>query len=883
MTSYDKVTGEFASALGNAVPTDAAKQRDAIQNGILIAWWFALTARYAPPIAHALQQQIGQNPQPGLSAIPFLAAGTLARRYRAALQKLADDAKGTRSTGKLGTPSFRSGTPPLDLAAILNRLDMISVSEPQLAIIEGVKGQLANDPTLGLHRAHRDDPNVCDLCLERAGYYPAPVPNSAFDGHPRCRCLFVPMKPAEARRQGLTARTANEGVARMRAFAADVRASLGVGYVYKLKSFAGGGAGGHWVTIEEGGISTHIFIGHGGMVTKGPSHLVGSNIKHLGKMPGRTITHHPAGHEPAHAREHPSYTEHQPQEPGAKLTGQPYARLSGAAQTRQKLVQSGPDAVPPHETEARLKAAQEEQRRANTPALVQPTHATAPPTSAPDTDHADYHGTVAADHANAIAQAAAANDEPALDRAYAAAGAHINGLRSKQATGAYNAAYDAASAHLDEGGTLAGARAAGSTAALNSMRGEHDAKLTDNESRAITHLANVSAYAGEYQQRTGISFHSETPHVTHDQALRVLAGRKLQAYTTAHAAAQAHYRTADLHDTSASQARGYNVASHGLHESGHVADGVGVHQVAEPKAPTRTDTVKAVSDNAAYVSHELQHASDGRNAPDLATDEDFIGHSIGAPVPVANTRQDALDLHNLSLNLRAGANRDAYQAAFDAVHGKNLLPEDAGRTATLAAHKVLFPSKHDTSAEAARDAARRQAQRDQAAQRAEARRNEAGLGDIGANQEGVRVDLSSHHQTATYENAPITRANVDAQAHTIAGHANQVVSTLALSRHYNKPERDQLLTAAHQSHDEHMGGLTGIHHSAYVAAHSAAMEYTMRLDKGKGLNTAQRTIRQKRAEAAAKRVLAGAVKVGIAATEFVGYVYKFRAERRDAA
>src|SRR5205085_11731227 len=70
---------------------------------------------------------------------------------------------------------------------------------------------------------------------------------------------------------------------------------------------------GHWVTIEDHeGLTTHLFIGTGGLVEKGPRHLVGANIKHLPPSPGRYgNTHHPEGQTPTGHDAHPHYTEHQ--------------------------------------------------------------------------------------------------------------------------------------------------------------------------------------------------------------------------------------------------------------------------------------------------------------------------------------------------------------------------------------------------------------------------------------------------------------------------------------------------------------------------------------------------------------------------------------------
>lgn len=107
-------------------------------------------------------------------------------------------------------------------------------------------------------------------------------------------------------------------------------------------TFAGGG---RWITIhgdDEGG-GVHCFVGGGGTITRGPSSLVGHNIKNLS---GHPMTHHPEGHVPAGATSHPSYTEAKDKAPEKakddestetlKSRGKPYAREYGADQSKGK-------------------------------------------------------------------------------------------------------------------------------------------------------------------------------------------------------------------------------------------------------------------------------------------------------------------------------------------------------------------------------------------------------------------------------------------------------------------------------------------------------------------------------------------------------------------
>ena len=128
------------------------------------------------------------------------------------------------------------------------------------------------------------------------------------------------------------------------------------------RRFSGAAGGGHWLTIEEDGVETHIFLGGGGagggVVTKGPAHLIGAHIGHLPPLPGRVLTHHPVGHEPAGAKDHPHYTEHVPPE---RKPGKPFAREHGAAQTRQA---QGPESIPHNQLEARYRAARDAKAKA---------------------------------------------------------------------------------------------------------------------------------------------------------------------------------------------------------------------------------------------------------------------------------------------------------------------------------------------------------------------------------------------------------------------------------------------------------------------------------------------------------------------------------------
>ena len=128
------------------------------------------------------------------------------------------------------------------------------------------------------------------------------------------------------------------------------------------RRFSGAAGGGHWLTIEEDGVETHIFLGGGGagggVVTKGPAHLIGAHIGHLPPLPGRVVTHHPVGHEPAGAKDHPHYTEHVPPE---RKPGKPFAREHGAAQTRQA---QGPESIPHNQLEARYRAARDAKAKA---------------------------------------------------------------------------------------------------------------------------------------------------------------------------------------------------------------------------------------------------------------------------------------------------------------------------------------------------------------------------------------------------------------------------------------------------------------------------------------------------------------------------------------
>jgi len=66
---------------------------------------------------------------------------------------------------------------------------------------------------------------------------------------------------------------------------------------------------GHWLTIhsdEEGG-GTHVWVNAGGSIAKGPKALIGGKLSDFGH---HKVTHHPVGHVPAGAKDHPSYTEH---------------------------------------------------------------------------------------------------------------------------------------------------------------------------------------------------------------------------------------------------------------------------------------------------------------------------------------------------------------------------------------------------------------------------------------------------------------------------------------------------------------------------------------------------------------------------------------------
>jgi len=101
---------------------------------------------------------------------------------------------------------------------------------------------------------------------------------------------------------------------------------------------------GHWLTIhsdEEGG-GTHVWVNAGGSIAKGPKALIGGKLSDFGH---HKVTHHPVGHVPAGAKDHPSYTEHPSsqakpkaekpegaQESAIKNPGKPYARLHGADQ-----------------------------------------------------------------------------------------------------------------------------------------------------------------------------------------------------------------------------------------------------------------------------------------------------------------------------------------------------------------------------------------------------------------------------------------------------------------------------------------------------------------------------------------------------------------------
>ena len=125
--------------------------------------------------------------------------------------------------------------------------------------------------------------------------------------------------------------------------------------------FGGGGGGGHWVTIAEEGIETHLFITNGGgagggIVTKGPAHLIGANIAHLPPGPSRTVTHHPAGHTPQGHDQHPDYTEHQ----GSKTT-RVYGR-HGPGVGRVVTVDNPLQHLTAEESRAGLKTAQDRVR-----------------------------------------------------------------------------------------------------------------------------------------------------------------------------------------------------------------------------------------------------------------------------------------------------------------------------------------------------------------------------------------------------------------------------------------------------------------------------------------------------------------------------------------
>ena len=196
-------------------------------------------------------------------------------------------------------------TDPASPEALLQRGEQIATGIPRLAEIAAIRAH-ADDDGHGLRRTPQE--GACGRCVDLAGEYAAPVPDDAWYNHPGCHCLFETLPGG--------AMTAIEPL-----------------------TFSGGG-GGHWVTIAENGEETHIFIGGGGLITKGPSHLLGAHIGHLPAFEGRTLIRHRDGHEPAGARDHPSYAEHTP---SAKGEGAPHAggRRSGQARLSPEQSRAG--------------------------------------------------------------------------------------------------------------------------------------------------------------------------------------------------------------------------------------------------------------------------------------------------------------------------------------------------------------------------------------------------------------------------------------------------------------------------------------------------------------------------------------------------------------
>lgn len=462
---------------------------------------------------------------------------------------------------------------------------------------------------------------------------------------------------------------------------------------------------GGWITIhskegEEEGGGTHIFIGSGGRITKGPSSLMGVPLSALHGH-GGGMTAHPIGHEPKGAKDHPTYTESSHAAKGGTSGGS--GRKGNAF--HGKAANMGAEHVA-----SRLKAAQQSAGRRR--AILA---GTAPVAGAPLEQHTAHHAAAATEHARLVDTAVKGGDRETIMAALGKVKAHRETLKGNRQKEAFDAAFK--TAHTQLKGTdhsaerLGHAQEQAHEAARASLLGEGQAPLTQDEAADLAHRATTAAYGAEFNARTGLNYQEVGPYQTHEENDAELTGKRHAFYSAAHQGAKDAVTGADLYSGNGHNAA-MNAAQAAGYATGHAEEGAGFAPLPGSPRVVRSKIERQIAQEALEHARNINSAAhEVKMHPDVQPmtkeERDYWSEGWGegdVPHDIHAELQKHLDTHNVASNLRTGLHKAAYDAAFAAVGSYR--PSASSTTAKIQKrHDAHFTSENSKAIRAAQDAA----------------------------------------------------------------------------------------------------------------------------------------------------------------------------------